>query len=422
MSGVRERCVARRWVRGVAVLAGLLPLLAATPVNIMRAVTLQSTPAPADAVAHPYCAVLDADVFSEAAPGLSGLHLLQGGVEIPFVTTVSEPESAVTDAARILRLQEEDGALSFDLGMPSRAYTAIVFKLRIEDFVAVAEISAASRVGEYKLFDLSREHLERQTTVQLPEMRESVLHVTLRAQGRALRADDLEGVDVLPDRAGQSLYTAVVETASFANTAHETIAEFDVPAHVPVQRIRFETKSANFRRRVRVEAWPADDAEDIETISGEITSTHRSQNGEALEDTQLVVPMTLGANLQVPAHVRVIVENDDNEALALTGVVLEMREHKLCFDAKSGAQVELAESGDGAVASVVPALAQQSWEGTGVAVLGAAKEDVASVGFTPLTHCWWSSWPLLYFAGGVLALIAGAVFFVRRRIVRKALG
>jgi len=363
--------VARRCAGAVAACVCLLPLLAAT-----RPVTLELPPA--DAGPHPYCAVLDADVFAETAPGLRGLHLMQDGVEIPFLTTVSEPASEQTDAARVLHLREEGGALVFDLGMPARAYTEIDFKLRMQDFVATAEIGAAGRVEEYKLFDLSREHLARQTRVQLSEMRESVLHVTLRTQGRALHADDLEGVDVGPDRAGQSLYTVVGETAKFTSTARETIAELDVPAHVPVQRIRFEMKAANFLRRVRVEAWPLNDPNDVETISGEVSSTHRSQNGaqngaqngDGLADAQLTVPMTLGANLQGPAHVRMILENDGDAALGLTGVALEMREHKICFDAKSGAQIDLAESGDAAVANAVPALDQQSWEHAGVAVLG----------------------------------------------------
>ena len=396
--------------------AGLLPLLAAT-----RPVTLQS-PA-ADAGPHPYCAVLDADVFAETAPGLRGLHLMQDGAEVPFITTVSEPASEQTDAARVLRLKEQDGALVFDLAMPARAYTAINFKVRMQDFVATAEISAAGRVEEFKLFDLSREHLARQTAVQLPEMRESVLHVTLRAPGKTLHADDLEGVDVLPDRAGQSLYSVVAEATAFTNTERETIAELDVAAHVPVQRIRFETAAANFLRRVRVEAWPANDPNDVETISGVISSTHR----DGLADMQLMVPMTLGANLQGPAHVRVIVENSDAPPLVLKRVALEMREHKVCFDAKSGAQLALVESVDATVASAVPALAQESWEHAGVAELGKpieTSEEVVSFHCRELRDCnpWGFDRRLMQaIVLGVLGLLTGVGYFIRRRTVRKAL-
>jgi hypothetical protein len=381
MTGLRRRCFA-----AVAVGVCLLPLLAAAPVVSTRPVTLQG--AAGDTAPHPYCAVLDADVFAAAAPGLRGLHLMQDGVEIPLLTTVSEPESGQTDAARILRLKEQDGALSFDLEMPARAYTELNFHLHMQDFAVVAEIAG---VGEFKLFDLTKEHGARQTTVQLPEMHDRALHVMLRAQGRVLHADDLEGVDVLPDRAAQSVYTPVAETAKFANTARETIAEVDVPAHVPVQRIRFETTAENFLRRVRVEAWPANDAQDVETISGTISSTH--QNGIA--DAQLVVPMTLGANLQGPAHVRVIVENNGAAALPMRNVTLEMREHRMCFDATRDAQLVLVEGGDDAPDSPAE-MAATRWQSAGVAVLGAASAmPQKSVAVPAAGFAWrhgWAGW------------------------------
>jgi hypothetical protein len=365
MIGLGRRCVAV-----VAVGVCLLPLLAAAPVVSTRPVTLQG--AAGDAGQHPYCAVLDADVFAAAAPGLRGLHLMQDGVEIPLLTTVSEPESPQTDAARVLYLREQDGGLSFDLAMPERAYTEMEFHLHMQDFVATAEISASTRVSEFKLFDLTKEHGARETKVQLSEMHEPTLHVTLRAQGRALHADDLEGVDVLPDRAAQSVYSQVATTATFANTARETIAEVDVPAHVPVQRIRFETTAENFMRRVRVEAWPLSDPQDVETINGAISSTHR----DGIADIQLVVPMTLGANLQGPAHVRVIVENDNVAALPLRGITLEMREHKVCFNATRDAQLVLMEGGDSAPDSPAE-MAATRWESAGIAVLGAATASVS---------------------------------------------
>jgi len=412
MTGLRRRCVAT-----VAVGVCLLPLLAAAQVVFMRPVTLQG--AAGDAAPHPYCAVLDANVFAETAPGLRGLHLMQDGVEIPLLTTVSEPESEQTDAARVLRLREQDGGLAFDLDMPDRTYTELNFHLHMQDFAVTAEISASDgRVGEFKLFDLSREHLARETKVQLSEMHERTLHVTLRAQGRALHADDLEGVDVLPDRAAQSVYTAVAETASFTNTARETIAEVDVPAHVPVQRIRFETGAANFLRRVRVEAWPANDVNDVETISGTISSTH--QNGIA--DTQLVVPMTLGANLQGPAHVRVIVENNiagngGASPVPLREITLEMREHKMCFDAKGGAQLVLIEGGDSAPDSPAE-MAATRWESADVAVLGAASIAPQQAASVPAARQSRRRWYLTSLAFVLFALAACPALLSRKNRTR----
>jgi len=381
-------------------------------------VTLQSSFA--DGAAHPYCAVLDAAAFAASAPGLRGLRLLQNGAEIPFLTTISAPVESQTDAVRVLNLREEDGALRFDLAMPQRAYTAIQFNLARKNFAATAAISAddtetgthARRVGEYVLFDLSSDRLARQTAVALPEMRDRYLHVTLHLQADVLHAKDLLGVDVPPPREAQSVYSTVAATHQFVNTVRETIAEFDVPAHVPVQRIHFEwnAKAANFLRRVRVEAWPSADPNDVETISGAISSTHRVQSDIALDDAQHDVAMTLGANLQGPAHMRIIVERGGDGPLPLTHVELQMRQHKICFDAKSGVPVVLRAGDDEAAAGAsVAALANEAWERAGEAVIGDGAE-VSAAPFVPVTHCYGGQWKPFYY-GGALVLLGGVIFW-----------
>jgi hypothetical protein len=371
---------AARWAGVLAAGLCLLPMgIAQQPGGSERPVTLHGNAA--DGSVHPYCAVLDAAAFAESAPGLRGLHLLQDGVEIPFLTTISVPASEQTDAAQVMNLKEQDGALVFDLGMPARAYTALVFNLPMKNFAATVLIEAGDRpqarqwrrVGEFTLFDLSSDHLARRTAVALPEMTDRYLHITLRVQATALRAADLQGVDVPPSREAQSVYSTVAATNHVVNTVRESIAELDVPAHVPVQRIHFEwgAKATNFLRRVRVEAWPSGDPNDVETISGAISSTHRMQSDLVLEDAQHDVAMTLGANLQGPAHMRVIVERNGDGPLPLTTVALQMRQHKICFDAKSGAQIVLRASGDDAAAGAsIPALANEAWDRAGEAVIG----------------------------------------------------
>jgi hypothetical protein len=418
-------CGAARWA---SVLAAGLCLLQAG-----RAQELTSTEWPvtlrapvADGAAHPYCAVLNAAAFAESAPGLRGLHLLQGGVEIPFLTTISAPVGQQTDAARVMNLKVQDGALVFDLGMPARAYTALVFNLAMKDFAATVAIQAGDaqdgersrRVGDFLLFDLSRDHLARRTVVELPEMQYRYLHVTLRAQATVLRAEDLQSVDVPPAREAQSVYSTVVATDDFANTVRESIAEFDVPAHTPVQRIHFEwsAKATNFLRRVHVEAWPAADPNDVESISGAISSTHRVQSGLELRDEQHDVAMALGANLQGPAHMRVIVERKGDGPLPLTKIALQMRQHKICFDAKSGAPIVLRASGDGSV--VAGSVAEQAWERAGEAVIGDG--TAVSVAFVPLTNCGRSRWLPVYFGGGALLLLGGIILLGLRLRRRKA--
>jgi hypothetical protein len=308
--------------------------------------------------------------------------------------------------------------LVFDLEMPQRAYSSLVFNLPMKNFAATVLVEAGDsarprqwrRVGEFVLFDLSRDKLARRTAVALPEMQDRYLHITLRVQATALRAEDLVGVDVPPSREAQTIYSTVAATDDFANTVRETIAEFDVPAHVPVQRIHFDwnAKKTNFMSRVRVEAWAAADPNAVETINGAISSTHRVQSGVELEDAQHDVPMTLGANLQGPAHMRVIVERNGDAPLPLTNIALQMRQHKICFDAKSGAQIVLRAGGDDSAAgSVVPALANEAWERASEAVIG--NRAVVSGAAAPRSCCRRKNrWVPVYY-GGTVVLLGGVI-------------
>lgn len=403
--------------------ACLVPLLAASSAGVMRPVTLQT--AVADAEPHPYCAVLDASAFAEAEPGLRGLHLMQDGAEIAVLTTVSEPLQEQTETVRILHLREQHGGLTFDLDMPPRrVYTELVFHLLLKDFVATGQLSAKEdpATHEFTLFDLSSSQLASQSVVELPEMQASMLHGTLSVRGRTLRKDDLAGVDVGPDRAAQSVYSEVATTDKFANTERESIAEFDVPAHVPVQRIRFEWGAAasNFLRRVRVEAWPASDPNDVETISGTISSVEGMHDGVKLSDAQRDVPMTLGANLQGSAHVRVIVENNGEAPLAFKSVALEMREHKLCFAAKKSGPITLYEGGDRKLPDLVPTLPKEAWDTAGVALLGAPAKGVSPDIFMANPHRHDGKIVrTIFMLLCLIGLLAYAIYRIRSRLAKK---
>jgi hypothetical protein len=388
------------------------------PVVSTRPVTLASGHPPGN---QPWCAVMDPQVFAATGPGLRGLHLMQGGMEIPFVTTVSEPISETTEAAVIHgTLLRDDGSLRIFLDMPDRDYTELNFHLRLKDFVATVDIALTDVViGRYKIFDLSSEHLGRQTTVQIPELHAPWLIATVHVPGKKLTEDDLEGVDVGPDRAAQSLYSDVAKTGNIIKTDHEMIAEFDVPAHVPVRRIEFGVASPNFLRHVRIEAWPLSDPHDVETIEGDISWTSRIQNGIALNDGQTTVPMTLGANLQGPAHMRVIVENDDAGPLPLNDVTLEMREHKLCFDTASDSALTLVEGGDVASPALQTILPEQGWAGARFAVLGAASAmPQASAFVRPVRYRWRRRHTLLVVLALLTLLVAYPLVLSRKKKAR----
>lgn len=307
------------------------------------------------------CAVLPADVFAHASPTLADLRLVAGGTPVPYVITESQSSLQPAEPARVLNLGMVGKAISFDLAMPARPYTEVRLQLTGTDFLASAHVTglnaqtpgvAPVSLGTFTLFDLSGQHLSRSTTLPLQESRFPLLHIALDvtpAPGSHFQPSPamVIGAEVPPNRDAQILYTRVAATSEFAEGPRVTVANLLLPAHVPVEAIRFELKpgsTANFSRHVTVRATPA--GNDLqaapfqpEVLTGEISRVHLAAGaGRALpvEEQSLTVPATLGANLREPVRVEITVANGDDRPVPLAAVELAMRERKLCFDAPAG--------------------------------------------------------------------------------------
>jgi hypothetical protein len=327
------------------------------------------------------CAALDAAIFPHSLPSLTDARIFSlqraGDTatphEVPYAITLSEAESEETEQARVLNLGAGTGRdraeIVFDLEMPDRAYTGVTLDLAGQDFLATATVSGtdsldareqATALGAFTLFDLSSQHLSRDTTIALEESTFRYLHIVLRVSpaprsGAAGRASArfspamVEGAEVPPSREAESVYTTVAETNAFATAGRESHASFTVPARVPIERVSFALASGfngNFSREVRITAV-ADAAGDgnteddsgrallPESVSGTILRVHASEAGREIDAEQLNVPAILGANLQRAAKVEVAVENGDDQPLPIAAVRLEMRERRLCFEAPS---------------------------------------------------------------------------------------
>lgn len=319
------------------------------------------------------CAVLDAQIFPHAAPSLADLRMFPAGSgsglshEVPFAITLSEAVTEETQAARVLNLGSEGGKIVFDLEMPARAYTDVTLNLdpAIRDFLATATVSGsdalnsgkATSLGSFTLFDLSAQHLSRDTTLPLEESMFRYLHVALSVapapgapQGVAARLVPamVQGAQVPPSREAQILYSTVAETSSIATVGRESRAAFQLPLRVPVERVEFVLApgyKGNFSRDVRVTALAQPDAkpgEDEraplpEIVSGTILRVHTTEAGREIRSEELGIPAILGANLQRGAKVDVVIENGDDQPLPIASVRLEMRRREVCFDASAAA-------------------------------------------------------------------------------------
>ncbi len=133
------------------------------------------------------CAVIDPQIFPHAAASLKDLRLYQGGREVPYAITLSEPQQPDSDTGQVRNLGMRGRNIVFDVEMPNRPYTEITLDLAGQDFLATATVSGTrdpnysnqTRLGEFTLFDLTSQHLSRNTTIHLQETSLPYLHIEL---------------------------------------------------------------------------------------------------------------------------------------------------------------------------------------------------------------------------------------------------
>jgi hypothetical protein len=299
------------------------------------------------------CAVIDPQVFPHAAPSLKDLRLYQSGREVPYAITLSVPQQPDSEAGHIRNLGLRGRNIVFDVEMPNRPYTEITLDITAQDFLATATVSGTrdpnysnqTSLGEFTLFDLTSQHLSRNTTLHLQETSLPYLHIELAvspATGNhslVVKPEMVQGVTVPPSREAQSLYTTAAAATNVAQRGRESVATFELPQRIPIERVSFglaPTYKSNFSRDVRITDRPAGGSTSAsETITGKILRVHLTQAGREIRQEQLNVPAILGSNMQSAATVEVAVENGDDTPLPLTSIQLEMRQRKICFDTAS---------------------------------------------------------------------------------------
>jgi hypothetical protein len=338
-----------------AILLALLLWQAGPETSTPQYLRYQRIVAPSDPGQN--CAVIDPQLFPHAAPSLKDLRLFGDNHEVPYAITLSEPQQPDSDTATIRNLGLRGRKIVFDLEMPNRPYTEIDLALAGHDFLATATVSGTrnpnysnqTHLGDYTLFDLTTQHLSRNTSIHLQETSLPYLHVELAispaagASASSLTPEALQklvqGVTIPPSREAQSIYTTAARSV-VTQRGRQSIASFALPERIPIERVSFDlapTYKANFSRDVHITDHPDGTANSAnsasETLVGTILRVHLTQAGREIRQEQLSIPAILGSNMQSEATVQVAVENGDDTPLPITGVRLEMRQRKICFDA-----------------------------------------------------------------------------------------
>jgi hypothetical protein len=351
--------------------AGTVPSIGTAPAPLadpqhLRYVRTLTLPQGASGIA---CTILDASVYAHSASSSADdLRVFRSAPhtkpqEVPFVVSYSEAQPTDAQTATVRNVLTRNNTLSFDLDMPPRAYTEVDLDLAAHNFLATAEVSGSALtntpskpLGTFTLFDLTQRHLARATSLALQESTYPHLHILLHLRtpdGKPFPHPDpsiVHGATVPASREAQTLYTVVASANTITQQGPSSIAELDIPAHIPVERVKFVLNPAyksDFLRDVSVIAHADTQQPDQpqEIINGQISRVTRPADAltttPAVNAAQLSLPAVIASNLHDPATIRVTVADAAQPALPLTAVQLQMRQRTLCFDSVPNATYTL---------------------------------------------------------------------------------
>ena len=300
------------------------------------------------------CAVLDASVFPHAEDGLGDLRLYRGSAETPYVIRTAAPVQGRAPKIVLLNLGSRGGQTTFDATMPDGQYSDVKLDVSGANFIATVNVTGsqsegsarATKLGSYTIFDLTDQKLGRSTVLHLPRSDFRYLHFAIDGP---VKPEQIRAVTI--DRMTQSepRYSVVAEKSQVTQKGRESVIQFTIPAHVPVDRVTFVpgAQPANFSRDVRVFVHPVKAQTTIESQDsrptggyvgdGNLLRLHAIPNGHRIDEEHLSVDAPWFQSGQAGTEWTITIENSDDPPLQLQSVRLEMIQRRLCFDAAAGA-------------------------------------------------------------------------------------
>jgi hypothetical protein len=301
------------------------------------------------------CIVLDAEIFAHAAPQLADLRLYRDGVETPYVVRMDTPAEGAEKSIAPLNVGVRGRQTVFDAELPDAHYSDLQLDLAAQNFIATVTVSgsraktgsAETRLGSYTIFDLTRQKLGRSTVLHLPESDFRFLHFSITGP---ISPEKITGLSVERMPATQSPYSTVAESSLVMQKGHDSVLEFTVPAHVPVDRIAFTPGAAPalFSRDVSISISPvttssaAQDTRPPQTVTStaNLLRVHSMQNGQRIDEERLAIDAP-AADFSTPAKWTVTIDNGDDAPLKLESVRLQMAQRTLCFEAAATSRYTL---------------------------------------------------------------------------------
>ncbi|MGB8029673.1 MAG: DUF3999 family protein [Terracidiphilus sp.] len=331
-------------------LVALALLLFAAPVPEIRYFHFERPIAMAAQASGQTCMVVDPAVFAHASGGLADLRLYQGATETPYVVHSEVPVLPADQKISPLNLGKSGGQTVFDVEMPEGPYSDIQLEVSGHDFLATVTVSGSqtqgagsrTKLGSFTIFDLTRQRLGRSTVLHLPESDFRYLHFQI---AEPIAPENVTGLSVTRPPKSQPKYATVAVTAQSTLKDRNSVVEFDVPAHTPIDRIVVVPgqNPPNFSRDVQIsiaaiQKRPANDESEPPppvTGWGNILRVHGMQDGHRIDEERLTVSAP-EADFDDPAKWTITIDNHDDAPIQLTFVQLDMLERNVCFNATAG--------------------------------------------------------------------------------------
>lgn len=335
----------------VALSLALLVTAAATPqVEYFR----YQRPIAAQGTAGQACVTLDAATFAHSEPGLVDLRLWSDGAQTPYAIHRAAPAAGAERTVEPLNRGQKHGQTVFDAAMPDGPYGDIELNIGAQNFIASVTVAGSqsetggpeTKVGNFTIFDLTRQRLGRSTVLHLPQADFRYLHFSIAGP---IAPESVTSIVVGRLPAGKPKYMTVAEQTHARQQSRFTTIEFGVPRNVPVDRIVFVpgAEPANFTRDVTItvaaaapaQSAPASTSEvqnaSLGGVSGNLLRVDSVQEGRRIDEERLTID---AAEMQFDRDTKwtVRIDNGDDAPLSLASVRLEAIEQSLCFNAETG--------------------------------------------------------------------------------------
>jgi hypothetical protein len=276
--------------------------------------------------------VVDQYVWGMAREDLGDLRLYDGTNQVPYELRTEQASTASQESeAKILNLVRKGDHTEFDLDVsPATEYNRIRLTLDHKDFLVTATVEgrdrlvggkASSNQNPSTLFDFSRENLGSNSTITLPLWSFRYVHVRLSP---GILPNDVKRatVDQLQEKKAQ--WTDAGNCRLGEPQKRKTVFTCEVPAGVPIDRLRFDVAGdqVNFRRSVSVS-----DEKGLQIGAGNISRIRMNRGGTTVDYEDLDIRI-----FTTHPRLTITVDNGDDPPLQFDAVRPQLLERRLYFE------------------------------------------------------------------------------------------